>query len=130
MITNMLRHIAGIGPGPQSSQLWWMQRVTALALVPLGVWLIIAVIFLLDDSYQSVYAWVQSTPNTIGLVVFTLAVFHHAQLGMQVIYEDYLPQECLKLTAILLTKAFFFLLGLLVILSILQIYFAPVGSYL
>ena len=130
MITNLLRHISGLGPSQQSSQFWWMQRVTALALVPLGLWMIVAVVFLLDDNYQSVYAWVQSTPNTIGLIVFTLAAFHHAQLGMQVIYEDYLPQEWLKLTAILLTKAAFFLLGLAVILAILRIHLAPVGSNL
>ncbi len=130
MITNLLRYISGLGPSPQSSHLWWMQRVTAMALVPLGLWLIAAVVFLMDDSYQSVYAWVQSTPNTIGLIVFTLAAFHHAQLGMQVIYEDYLPQEWLKLTAILLTKAVFILLGLAVILAILQIHLAPIGSSL
>lgn len=130
MITNLLRHISGLGPSPQASHFWWMQRLTALALVPLGLWLVVAVIFLMDDSYQSVYAWVQSMPNTIGLLAFTLAAFHHAQMGMQVVYEDYLPQEWLKLTAILLTKAFFFLLGLAVILAILQIYFTPVGNSL
>ncbi|MEN8237151.1 MAG: succinate dehydrogenase, hydrophobic membrane anchor protein [Pseudomonadota bacterium] len=130
MITNLLRHISGLGPSPQSSQLWWMQRVTALALVPLGLWLIIAVLFLMDDSYQSVYAWVQSMPNTIGLIVFTLAAFHHAQLGMQVIYEDYLPQEWLKLIAILLTKTFFLVLGLAVILAILRIYVSPLRDVL
>ncbi len=124
--TNLLRLITGRGTSPEATNHWWAQRMTAMALIPLSLWLIVSAIFMMDDSYVAIYQWVRSTPTTIGLILFTIAAFHHTHLGMQVIYEDYIPHEGLKIAAILLTKSIFLIMGLLVILSILRIYLAPI----
>lgn len=94
----------GLGSAKQGSHHWWAQRVTAVALVPLTLWLAIAIVMIPGADYASVVNWISSPWNTVLLISTIIAVFYHALMGIQVIIEDYVHVEWMKIAGILATK--------------------------
>jgi len=93
-----------LGPGSAKSGAdhWLSQRLTAVALVPLGLWFVIAVAtFEHHGNYQQVAAWVAEPLNAILLILLVVALVYHSMLGVQVIIEDYVhgALEALSLIA-------------------------------
>ena len=99
-----LARVLGLGSAKEGVEHWWWQRLTALALVPLGIWFVIAVISLVGAGYAEARAWVSAPLNMVLLIAFTAALLHHAQLGLQVVIEDYVHNEAWKLTGLLAVK--------------------------
>jgi succinate dehydrogenase / fumarate reductase membrane anchor subunit len=96
-------------------------RLTSIALVPLTLWFIFTVVHLAGAPRQAVVEWL-SAPMTMGIMLaLIVATFHHLQLGLQVVIEDYVHDDRLKLTGMLLIKALSFLLALVCIVSVLKI---------
>lgn len=100
-----LARVLGLGSAKEGVGHWWWQRLTAAALVPLGIWFVIAVISLVGAGYGEARAWVTAPLNMVLLIAFSAAVLHHAQLGLQVVIEDYVHNEALKLSGLLAAKA-------------------------
>jgi succinate dehydrogenase / fumarate reductase, membrane anchor subunit len=99
-----LGRVRGLGSAKEGVAHWWMQRVTALLLIPLVIWFVAALLAHMGPDYAGVIAWLHQ-PLTYGLMVVLLgAVFWHATLGLQVVIEDYVQGEAAKLALILLTK--------------------------
>jgi succinate dehydrogenase / fumarate reductase membrane anchor subunit len=98
-----------------------MQRVTAVALIPLTLWLVINLIRLAGDDYGLAVSWLHSPLNAALLVAAIVAIFYHAQLGMQVVFEDYIHTEWIKMTVQLALKFFCILLGLVAAIAALKI---------
>jgi succinate dehydrogenase / fumarate reductase membrane anchor subunit len=84
---------------------WLVQRVTALAIAPLAIWLLLSLLSLPDSSYFTVVGWVQHSWNAVLLSLLVLLASWHAWLGMQMIIEDYV-HTFLSKTALLLLSAF------------------------
>ena len=61
---------------------WWAQRFTAVLLLPLLIWLVVNILYLFSADIQVVSEWIGSPVNAILLTLFTLVLFHHAQLGL------------------------------------------------
>lgn len=121
MLRSPLGRARGLGSARAGSHHWWMQRLTAIALVPLTLWFIFSVIHLAGATHQAVVEWLAS-PLTMGLMLaLIVATFHHLQLGVQVVIEDYVHDERAKLTAVLVVKALCILLALVCIVSVLKI---------
>jgi succinate dehydrogenase / fumarate reductase, membrane anchor subunit len=121
MLRSPLGRARGLGSARAGSRHWWAQRLTALALVPLTLWFIFSVIHLAGASHQMVIDWL-STPLTLGLMLaLIVATFHHLQLGVQVVIEDYVHDERIKIGAVLAVKALSVLLALVCIVSVLKI---------
>lgn len=99
-----LARALGLGSAKSGVEHWWHQRLTALALVPLGIWFVIAVISLVGADYGEARAWVTAPFNMVLLIAFTVALLHHAQLGLQVVIEDYVHNEAWKLAGLLVIK--------------------------
>ena len=113
----------GLGSAKDGTAHWWAQRLTALALVPLVLWFVISVIGLIGAGRGAVLDWVEE-PVTAGLMVILIgAVFHHGQLGVQVVIEDYVHNEAAKLALIILVKFAAVVLALCGILAVLAIAF-------
>ncbi len=72
-----------------------------MALVPLTLWFIVAAVSLSGAGYDEVRAWLAAPFNTTAMLLLILAVFWHAQLGVQVIIEDYVHHETTKLGALM-----------------------------
>lgn len=68
---------------------WWVQRLTAVALIPLTLWFMFALIGRLDDGYAAVHAWVATPVIAIAIALYLASMLIHARLGMQVVLEDY-----------------------------------------
>lgn len=69
---------------------WWAQRVSAIALVPLLLWLIMALAGGSATDYVALTTWLGAPLNTILLILLLIAAFHHSALGLQIIAEDYI----------------------------------------
>ena len=100
---------------------WWAQRLTAIFLVPLLIWLVANIVYLFGADIEIVRMWIASPVNAVLLILFNLALFHHAQLGLQVVIEDYIHTSWLKGSSIVLVKSLAVILGLLTLGSILKI---------
>src|SRR5712691_9802104 len=94
----------GLGSAKEGVEHWWRQRVTALALVPLTLWLVIAVIGLVGAEHAVFVAWVRSPMPAVLLILLLVATFDHAALGLQVVIEDYIHGEAMRLAALLVMR--------------------------
>ena len=116
-----LARVKGMGASGEGSHHWWLQRVTALALIPLTVWFVISIIGHVGDDYQTIQNWITDPVVSVLLVIYLVFVFFHAQLGTQVVIEDYVHSEGLKTFALLVTKAIFLIVGFAAVFSVLRI---------
>jgi succinate dehydrogenase / fumarate reductase membrane anchor subunit len=99
-----LGRVRGLGSAKEGVQHWWMQRVTAIALIPLSLWFVACVVFLLDVDRATAVDWLGS-PVTLGLMsLFLIALVYHAVLGLQVVIEDYIHAHAAKLVLLLLVQ--------------------------
>ena len=102
---------------------WWYQRVTAIALIPVSLWFGFALMSLPGAGYGEVVEWIQRPWNTLALVVFIMASFYHAILGIQVVLEDYVHTEWLQTKSILATKVVLISFALLMLFAVLKVAF-------
>ncbi len=116
-----LARARGLGSAKTGTQHFWWQRLTAIALVPLCIGMVVALIGLAGADYEQARGFVASPLVAVLLLCLIVALFHHAQLGMQVVIEDYLHIEWLKLSALLAVKFLAVLCGLLSALAVLRV---------
>ncbi|HEX2201498.1 MAG TPA: succinate dehydrogenase, hydrophobic membrane anchor protein, partial [Gammaproteobacteria bacterium] len=111
----------GLGTAKKGVQHWWWQRLTAVVLVPLCLWFIGTIVTMQASDYSTVVNWIQS-PLVSGLWVFLIAaLFYHAQLGLQVVIEDYVHSEWVKITVLVVTQFLMVLLALTAVVAVLKI---------
>lgn len=118
-----LGKVRGLGSAKDGTHHWWMQRLTALALIPLAIWFVVNVVALLGKNHAAFAAWVKNPLSATLLILLIAATFHHAQLGVQVVIEDYVHGEGAKLAAIILVKGAALVLAGIGIFSVLRIAF-------
>jgi succinate dehydrogenase / fumarate reductase membrane anchor subunit len=99
-----LGRAVGLGSAKEGVEHWWLQRITAVALVPLGLWFVIAIIRLLGADVDDVRNWVGNPLPAILLVLLLIATFYHAALGLQVVIEDYVHAELTKLALLVVVR--------------------------
>lgn len=108
-----LKNVRGLGASKSGTEHFVHQRLTATALVVLGIWFLVFVLGLVGADYVTATAAVARPWNAILLAGFLLAMFWHAQLGLQVILEDYIHNSLLAL-ALQVTVKFIAVLGAIV----------------
>lgn len=94
----------GLGSAKDGTHHWWMQRLTSIALAPLVVWFVVAMIGRLGADHGAVSAWLASPLTAVLMILFVVAMFHHAQLGLQVVVEDYVHSEAVKFVLLVTFK--------------------------
>ena len=94
----------GLGSAKEGVEHWWLQRITAVALVPLSLWFVIAIIRLVGADSDSVRDWVGNPLPATMLVLLLIATFYHAALGLQVVIEDYIHAELTKLALVVIVR--------------------------
>ena len=127
MSNNIIRNNLGKVQGMESENHhgvghWKLQRISAIAMIPLVLWFIPSLLFVLMSGYNDAIDWVQNPLNATGLVLLFGTLFFHAALGLQVVIEDYVHLEGLKIILIILIKLLSILLGVLSILCVLKIF--------
>lgn len=116
-----LNNVRGLGSARSGTHHFWMQRVTALALVPLLLWLVWSMALLNGLDYDAARAWVSSPITSVLLVGTLLALLYHAKLGLQVVIEDYVHAEGAKFIYLIALKFVSLLLALASVIAVLRI---------
>ncbi|MGZ4980804.1 MAG: succinate dehydrogenase, hydrophobic membrane anchor protein [Methylobacter sp.] len=116
-----LSRAKGLGSAKSGTGHWWMQRITAVALVPLSFWLIKFLGLSLTAPYQQTVDWLTSPVNTICIMAWIIAVFYHAALGLQVVIEDYVAAEGPKIISIWAVNLAFLFLAMAALLAVFRI---------
>ncbi len=119
-----LAKVHGLGSAKSGTHHWWLQRITAVALIPLSFWPIVFLGLSFDASYHETVTWLAAPLNSICMVFWILSVFYHAVLGLQVVIEDYVSSEKWRIITILGTYLIFFFLMLAAIIAVLRIILA------
>lgn len=118
-----LKTAKGLGSAKEGTDHWMKQKITALANVPLILWLIWSIVSLQGASYAEFTGWLSHPVNAILMILLIISVMIHAKLGAQVITEDYVSCECLKMIKLIGQKLFFFAIAVACIFSVLKIAF-------
>jgi len=118
-----IARVRGLGSAKNGTQHWWMQRLTAIALVPLNVWFVVSVIYLAGADHARVAAWLASPLTAVLMLLLIAATFHHLQLGLQVIIEDYVHGEAAKIGCIIGVKLASFALAVTAGFAVLKVAF-------
>jgi succinate dehydrogenase / fumarate reductase membrane anchor subunit len=115
-----LARAIGLGSARSGVEHWWAERVSAVALVPLTLWLVAEIITHTDSDYADVLAWLRRPTVMIGMILLLLALFYHMALGLQVIAEDYIHSG-IKFAAVLAIRLSCLALTVAGIIAVLQI---------
>jgi succinate dehydrogenase / fumarate reductase membrane anchor subunit len=116
-----LGRVKGLGAAKSGVHHWWAERVTSVALIPLTLWFVLSVLSLAGHPQPDIAHWVSHPLVAVLLIALIVASFHHTQLGLQMVLEDYLHDEGQRLIWLTVTKAIVWLLGLAAVLSVLKL---------
>ena len=101
-LTTPVKKARGLGSAKDGVQHFWMQRLTAIALIPLGLWFAWFMARNFGVDYESARFSLMDPWTAGAALLFVLAGIYHMKLGLQVIVEDYVHGEGAKLTLIVL----------------------------
>ena len=118
-----LGRVRGLGSAKSGTEHFWAQRVTAVALIPLTLWFVYSILALGNGDHAVASAWMQSPLNAVLLLLLIVATFHHMQLGLQVVIEDYIHVEYMKIVMLVIVKGASLLLGVAAAFAILKVSF-------
>lgn len=117
-----LSKVKGLGSAKEGTHHFWHQRLTALLLIPLVLWLGFSLAAMPVD-HATLVEWIRQPFVTVLLVLLIIVVFYHAQLGLQVVIEDYVSSHAQRTISLLLTNFLCLLLGIVGVVSVLKISF-------
>ena len=118
-----LNRVLGLGAAKGAAEHWWVQRMTAVALVPLGLWLAYELLTLPAFDYASVAAWVREPVTSILLVLLVVAAGYHSSLGVQVVIEDYVTGKGSRAAALMASTLAHAALTIAAVFAVLKIAF-------
>ena len=122
-----LNRVLGLGTAKGAGEHWWRQRLTAVALVPLGLWFAFSLLTLPDFGHAAVIAWVQRPVTSILLILLVGAVAYHSALGVQVVIEDYVTGKGMRVVALMASAFAHTGLAIAAVFSVLKIAFGSVA---
>ena len=111
----------GLGAARAGASHWWAQRLTAIALVPLTLWFLCGMIRMIGATRDDVVFWMAGPLPIVLMIVLVIATFHHLQLGLQVVIEDYVHNDAVRIGSTLLVKAVAALLALACVIAVLRL---------
>ena len=111
----------GLGAAGSGVHHWWAERVTSVALIPLTLWFVFSVVFMAGHTQPEIAQWVSHPLVAVLLIALILTSFHHTQLGLQVVLEDYVHDEGQRVIANLAMRAAVYFFGLLALLAVLKL---------
>jgi succinate dehydrogenase / fumarate reductase membrane anchor subunit len=122
-IRTPLGRVRHLGSAHHGTRVFWHQRLTSVANIPLSIAVIVIIIGLLGRNHAAVVQILGSTLVAITLLLFIISSVYHMWLGMQVIIEDYVHDEVWKLVTLMANTFFSFAVGLAAVFAILKLSF-------
>jgi len=116
-----LKRVRGLGAAHGGTETFWRQRVTALANIPLVIFLILSIVSHIGADYGTVKVYFAQPVVAVLMLALVISVSVHMRIGLKEIIEDYVHGEGTKIVALVLATFFAVGLGLASILAILKI---------
>lgn len=121
VLRTQLGRARGLGASRSGTTVWWAERVTSVALVPLTLWFVYVALHLAGRPRQSIAHFAGHPLNAALLLALVLITFHHMALGLQVVIEDYIHIERTKMTMLLAVKGAAWMMALACVVSVLKL---------
>ncbi|HXY76476.1 MAG TPA: succinate dehydrogenase, hydrophobic membrane anchor protein [Steroidobacteraceae bacterium] len=118
-----LRGVLGLGSAKEGVHAWWMQRLSALALVPLSIWFVVSLLALPALDQATLVAWMGQSWTALLLILFVLVAAWHSHLGVRVVLEDYVPDPGALTLSLVLARFVHVLLAAAGVFAVLRIAF-------
>jgi succinate dehydrogenase / fumarate reductase membrane anchor subunit len=99
-----LSRVLGKGSAKEGTDHWWAQRVSAVALLLLGMWFAVSLCLLQSFAAGSVLAWAARPFNSVMLLALSVTLAWHSSLGIQVVIEDYVHGPLLKVASLVASR--------------------------
>jgi succinate dehydrogenase / fumarate reductase membrane anchor subunit len=113
--------VLGLGAAGKGTGHWWAQRLSALCLVPLTLWFLVALVRLPLSDYAAVSIWAGAGWNPLWLALLLLSLCWHSRAGVQVVIEDYVHAPALKFGSLVLNSGAHLLLLAFGLYALLQL---------
>lgn len=97
-----LGRVLGLGSAKDGTANWWSARLSSIALVPLCVWLVIALLRAPAADYQTMCALVRQPVNAVCLALLVPVAAYHSMHGLHEVIEDYVHVAGRKVAALML----------------------------
>ncbi len=117
-----LSRVRGDGPAKEGARHWIVQRATAIALVPLVLFLLAAIVSMAGMPYEMARAYMAQPVISIGFILLVIAGLWHAKLGLGEVVADYIQKEGSRVFLLLLINFLAFGLGAASLLAVLRIF--------
>ncbi len=119
-----IKRARGLGASGDGTHHFWVQRATALALIPLTVWFMIEIMTtLVGAERMDAAVWLKNPLTALAVCAFIVAAFTHARLGVQTIIEDYVNYEGKKIVTLLILNLAIFGFGAAALMAIARLHF-------
>ena len=99
-----LGRVLGLGTAKDGTSHWWGQRVSAIALILLGIWFAFLLATMSGFSHAEAVAAIGRPINSILLLLLSVTLGYHSYLGIQVVIEDYVHAPGLKMLTLLFSR--------------------------
>ena len=99
-----LHKVQGLGASHSGTGHFWRQRITALALVPLGLWFTFAILGLVGTNEVAILSFLAHPWNALLMAAFATTMLYHMSLGLQVVVDDYVHSTGMKIFCLLLIR--------------------------
>ena len=99
-----LGRVLGSGSAKDGTSHWWLQRVTAVALLLLLPWFLWSLTTMPGFGHAQVTGWIAAPWNSVLLLLLCGTLAWHSSLGVQVVIEDYVHAPLLKVFALLVNR--------------------------
>ena len=122
-----LGRVLGRGSANEGTGHWWSQRVSAVALLLLGVWFLCSLQFLPDLGHATIVSWLARPWNAVLMILLVSTVAVHSDLGVRVLIEDYLRQPFPRTVALIVLRFAHVLVAAVAAFAVLSIAFGAAG---
>ncbi|WP_455477891.1 succinate dehydrogenase, hydrophobic membrane anchor protein [Bartonella sp. B10] len=116
-----LGKVRGLGSAHEGTEHFWLQRLTGFINLPFLVFFIVLMLSLVGKDYSIVRARLSHPVVTVLMGLLMVSVVYHMKLGMQVVIEDYIHHEGMRILFLVLNILFCFILGGVIIFTLLKI---------